>query len=120
MNKITLEKTHALLEKLAEYVMTEVPTQREMDKRFDDIDKRFERIEKQLDQLRETKADKKDIIDLKRQLNVLTMGMDKLVGEVQINRTEQKAFDAALHRLESRIDDLEQKQTGYRINDKEE
>ncbi len=31
MSDITLEKTHALLEKLAKYVMTELPTRKELD-----------------------------------------------------------------------------------------
>ena len=34
MSDITPEKTHALLEKLAEYVMNEVPIKREMNERF--------------------------------------------------------------------------------------
>ena len=42
MNKITPEKTHALLEKLADYVMTEIPAIKEkLDHKADktDIDK---------------------------------------------------------------------------------
>ena len=113
MNKITLETTFSLLEKLAEYVMTEVPTRREMDQRFD-------RMTLQLDRLQQEKADKADVIEIKQQLNLLVTSVDKLAGEVQISRTEQKAFDAAFRRLEKRIDDLEDKHSGYRVRDKDE
>jgi len=46
MSEITLEMTHALLERLAEYVMTEVAPRRETNERFDQIDKRFDQIDK--------------------------------------------------------------------------
>ena len=120
MEKITPEKTHALLEKLAEYVMNEVPTRREMDQRFEGIDKRFERIALQLDQIQKEKADKADVIEIKQQLDIMMTNMDKLVGDVQISRTEQKAFDVALQRLEKRIDDIEVQNTGYKVRDKDE
>jgi len=34
LSEITLEKTHALLEKLAAYVMTELPTRKELDEKL--------------------------------------------------------------------------------------
>ena len=162
MEKITPEKTHALLEKLAEYVMNEVPTRREMKQRFEGIDKRFDGIDQrldgvdqrlngmdlrfegieqkfkgvdrqfgriderldrmalQLDRLQQEKADKADVVEIKKQLNTLMTNMDKLVGDVHIPRTEQKAFDAALQRLEKRIDDIEAQSTGYRVRDKKD
>ena len=60
MTEPTLQKTYDLLEKLAEYVMTEVPTRREMnagfqqvydvmDQRFKQVEKRFEQIDKRYD-----------------------------------------------------------------------
>lgn len=59
MADITLEQTHALLEKLAAYVMNEVATKREvqelrqrMDERFEQGDKRFEHIDRQLADIR--------------------------------------------------------------------
>ena len=52
MAEITLEKTHALLEKLAEYVMTQVPTRQEMNERFEQIDKRIEQMHKQINLIR--------------------------------------------------------------------
>jgi len=52
MEKVTLEQTHALLEKLAEYVMTQVPTRAEMDKRFEQVDKQLHDINRQLDLIR--------------------------------------------------------------------
>ena len=44
MEKVTLEQTHALLEKLAEYVMTQVPTRAEMDKQSDEIHQQLDLI----------------------------------------------------------------------------
>ena len=52
MRQVTLEQTHSLLEKLAEYVMNQVPTRREINERFEQVDKRFEHIDKQLDLIR--------------------------------------------------------------------
>jgi archaellum component FlaC len=62
MKEITLQKTYDLLEKLAEYVMTEVPTRCEMnagfqqvydvmDRRFKQVEKRFKQIDKRFEQV---------------------------------------------------------------------
>ena len=106
MPDITLEKTHALLEKLAEYVMNEVPTRREMNVRFEQVERKLETIE-------EEKADKKDI-------RTILNGMDAQVKQLDIIRTEQVATNAALQRHEKRIATLEEKESGYRIRDAEE
>ena len=98
MSDITPEKTHALLERLAEYVMNEVPTRREMNSRFEQVERRFERIEKEL----ESKADKKDI-------QLILNGMDAQAKQLDIIRTEQMATNAALLRHEKRITALEEK-----------
>ena len=107
MPEITLEKTHALLEKLAEYVMNEVPTKRDVDARFAQVDGRFEQIdrrfalmEQRLDKLELEKADKQDIETI---LNIL----DKQTNQLDIIRTEQVAFDHAFRRLEKRLEILE-------------
>ncbi len=103
MSKITLEKTHALLEKLASYVMNEVPTKKEMNERFELVDKRFESIELRLDEveddLKETKYGVKSILN----------GMDNTVKDMEILRTEQIAIHSGLRRLENRVDGLERK-----------
>ena len=104
MSDITPEKTHALLEKLAEYVMNEVPTRREMDSRF-------RQVEEKLDKIEQGKADKHDI---QRILD----GMDAQAKQLDIIRTEQAATNAALLRHEKRISALEEKDTGYRVKDK--
>ena len=107
MDKITLEKTHALLEKLAEHVMNNIPTKQEMNARFERVDTRFDRVE--LD-LKETKTDVKTIIE----------GMDTQAKELEIVRHERIAISHTLDRHEQRITKLEQNHTGYRINDKED
>ena len=105
MPEITLEQTHALLEKLAEYVMnevprkSEVPTKQEMNERFEQMDSRFEQVEDRIDRLAdyvlteipgikdqlEQKADKRDI-------QIILNGLDKQAQQLEIIRTEQVAF----------------------------
>ena len=85
MSAITLEKTHALLEKLAEYVMNKIPD-----------------IEEKLDKMKQEKADKRDI-------QLILDGMDAQAKQLDIIRTEQAATNAALLRHEKRITALEEK-----------
>jgi hypothetical protein len=90
MSEITLEKIHALLERLAGYTMSDLPTRKEM-------------VEK-LDQ----KADQKDVDEIKQDLQIIINGMDKQVKQLDIIRTEQVAFNQAFNRLEKRVEKLEQ------------
>ena len=82
MPKITPEKTHSLLEKLAEYVMNEVSTKKEVDGKIEKIDSKIDKlaeyvmteiplIKNKLDE----KADKKE-------LQMLLDGQDKIVKEL--------------------------------------
>jgi len=106
MPEISLEKTYALLEKLTEYVMnevpnkSEVPTKDEMNVRFEQVDRRFAFMEQRLERLELEKADKKDIETI---INIL----DKQTKQLDIIRTEQVAFDHAFSRLEKRVEILE-------------
>ena len=95
MAKIKPEDTHILLEKLVEYVMNEVPTQKDMNLRFD-------QVEKKLAILEEKKADKKDIQNI---INIL----DKQAKQIYDLKTEHVATNSALLRHEEKITDLEQK-----------
>ena len=107
MNKITTEKTHALLEKLAEHVVNNMPTKQEMNARFEQVETRLDSLE--LD-VKETKTDVKTILE----------GMDAEAKELEIARTERVAISHTLDRHEERISKLEQNHTGYRINDKDD
>ena len=98
MSDITAEKTQALLEKLAEYVMNEVPTRREINARFTQLEL----------ELQETKKNVRSILD----------GMDTQAKQLDIIRTEQAATNADLLIHEKRISALEEKDTGYRVKDK--
>ena len=100
MSDITFEKTHALLEKFAEYVMDEVPARREMNTRF-------ERVES-------------DVQETKENVRLILNGMDAQIKQLDIIRTEQVATNAALQRHEKRITTLEEKGTGYGIKDADE
>jgi len=98
MTEITPEKTHKLLEKLAEHVMNNVPTKQEMNSRFKKVDKRFDQVENRLDRV---ENDVKLILD----------GMDAQAKDSEILKTEQIAIKSGLTRVEKRVDVLE-KNTG--------
>ena len=134
-NKITPEKTHALLEKLAEYVMNEVPTRQEMNQRFEGIDQRFESIEQRFEGIDQSfkginfyinRIDDRlekleiDVKETKTDVKTILEGMDAEAKELEIARLERTAISRTLDRHEQNITKLEQNRTGYRINDKEE
>jgi hypothetical protein len=109
MAKIKPEDTHMLLEKLVEYVMSEVPTKKDMNSKFEQVDSkfakvnsRFDQIENRLASLEEKKADKKDVQNI---INIL----DKQAKQLDDLKTEHVATNSALLRHEERITDLEQK-----------
>ena len=116
MTAITLEKTHALLEKLAEHVMN-VESK---------IDARFARLEAKLD----LKADKSDLqaIDAKieniresmnAKFNMLLEGMDNQAGQMNDLIIEMKAVSKTLDIHNERLGNLEERNFGYRVRDKE-
>ena len=92
MSEITLEKTYALLEKLADYVMTEVPA---------------------LKQDLEQKADKADV-------RLLLEGMDAQARQLDELRTELKSGSGTLDNHEGRLAGLEEHSFGARIRDEKE
>lgn len=106
MKKITPEKTHELLEKLADYVMTKIPA-----------------IESKLDQ----KADKTDLNEmsdniekLDHKVNQVITTLDNQAKSIDILRTEHIAQSKTLDRIEKRMTDLETRESGYKVKDKEE
>ncbi|MDZ7721937.1 MAG: hypothetical protein U5R06_03680 [candidate division KSB1 bacterium] len=111
MTNITLKKTHDLLEKLADYVMNEVPTRKEMQQRYEAHDKRFEQIERRLEQIEQQKADKSDV-------QKLLEGMDHQSQQLDIIRIELKAISGTLDNHEKRLADLEVHNFGSRVRDK--
>ncbi len=96
MSKITPEKTHALLEKMASYVMNEVPTKKEMNQRFEQVDVRFNRVEN-------------DLLETKQGVKSILNGMDNTVKDMEILRTEQIAIHSGLRRMENRVGGLEKR-----------
>ena len=96
MSDITLEKTHALLEKLADYVMTEIPA-----------------IKEKLDQ----KANKADLDQLENKVNLLLDGMDAQAQQLDILRTDMKAVSGTLDLHEERLGSLEEHTFGHRVRD---
>ncbi len=88
MLKITLEKTHELLEKLAGYVMNEVPRKNEVASKDELIAIRDE-LKTDINELRE------DVQEVKGNVNSILDGMDKQAKQLDIIRTEQAAFNPA-------------------------
>ena len=97
MSKITLEKTHALLEKLTDYVTSEMTTKTELNGLKIEMDKRFNQVESAL-------------LDTRKDIRLIIDGMDSQVKETEIIKTEQIAIKSGLSRLENRVDQLEKKQ----------
>jgi len=105
MSKVTLETLHTLLEGLAQYVMSEVPTKQEVERRFQQIDRRFQQIEGRFVNVEnelEKKADKSDI-------QLILEGMDTQAKQHDIIRTELSATNATLLRHEKRLTTLEER-----------
>ena len=101
MSDITPEKTHALLERLAEYVMNEVATKKELNQKADKND--FIVLKHEIDKVRQ------DVKENKAILNIIIESMDAQAKQLDIIRTEQAATNAALLRHEKRITVLEEK-----------
>ena len=104
MSDITLEKTHKLLEKLAEHVVNKVPTREEIITK-EEFSKAINYLHRELDK----KADKKDVEKIKQGINTLLEGMDAQVKQLDIIRTEQVAFHSAFNRIEKRVTNWEEK-----------
>ena len=99
MTKTTPEKTHALLEKLAEYVMNEVSTKSEVNEIKTEVNK----IKIEVNEI------KKDVNNLNQKVNIIITGQDKQALQLDNIRTEQVATNSALLRHEKRITVLEQR-----------
>ena len=101
MSEITPQKTHALLEKLAEYVMNEVPRKSEVASKDELIGVRDE-LKTDINELQE------DVQNIKGKLNIILDGMDKQTQQLDRIRTEQAAFNHGVNRLEKQVEKLEQ------------
>ena len=97
MPEITLEKTHALLERLAEYVMTQVATRGELNELRQDMNERFEQVDKRFEQI------DKRFVNIEEQLGVI--------------RSEQQVFTQTFELHHRRLTRLENESSGYRVRD---
>ena len=105
MKKITIQKTHALLENLAEYVMTEVAKKSEVYELRTD----FNGLRTEVNGLRtEVNEVKTNVNNIQQKVNIIIDGQDKIVKELGDIRTEQIATNSALLRHEKRITALEE------------
>ncbi len=101
MANITLEKLHDLLEKLAEYVMTELPTRKEMDAKL------------------AQKADKKDLEILGKKVDNIIDILDAQSKRLDTIQQELESISRTLDIHENRLGDLEQRTLGYRVREEE-
>jgi hypothetical protein len=87
---------------------------------IDRLDKRIDALENKLDH----KADKADLERLEARLSIrmdeILNVLDKVVRELSIIRTEQKAISATLSLHEERIGRLEDKVFGQRVREQDE
>ncbi|HDQ15607.1 MAG TPA: hypothetical protein ENN45_00935 [Bacteroidetes bacterium] len=107
MEEITLEKIHAMLERMAEHIVNEVPTKKEVDEKFQKVDEKFQRVYDAILELKEEKTDKKDFEILKNKLETLLDGQYEIIKQLDIIRTEQYATSATLDRHEQKLEALE-------------
>ncbi|MDZ7721944.1 MAG: hypothetical protein U5R06_03715 [candidate division KSB1 bacterium] len=102
MADITLEKTHALLQQLAEYVMTQVPTKQEMNEKL------------------ELKADKTDVQRIDNNVKLLLEGMDAQSKQLETLSIDMKAVSRTLDIHEQRLAMLEERVFGARVREDQE
>jgi hypothetical protein len=115
MSAITLEKTYALLEKLTEYVMNELPTRKEMDAKLSHLEAR---LDARMDQM-DTRMDQMEA-RMNQKFDKIIERMDVMAGELANQRIEWKAISKTLDVHNDRLGKLEQHCFGFRVMEKEE
>ncbi len=113
MADITLETTHALLEKLADYVMTEVPTRNELQHGLNELRQEMDGFRQEMIEQLALKADKSDV-------QRILEGMDAQAQQLDILRTDMKAVSGTLDLHKERLGSLEEHNFGRRIRENKE
>ena len=116
MSEMSLEKTYALLEKLAEYVMTQVATKQEVNDLRHEMNEKFE-----------TKADKIDVDrlgqkvnQLDNKVNLILEGMDAQAKRLETLTIENMSTSRTLNIHEDRLGELEEHVFGARVREDDE
>ena len=127
MSNITLEKTHALLENLAEYVMTEVPTRNELQHGLNELRHEMDGVRQEMDGFRQEmmvqlalKADKSDVQRIDKNVEQILQGMDAQAQQLDILRTDMRAVSKTLDFHEERLGTLEEHNFGQRVRENKE
>lgn len=116
MPEITLEKTHALLEKLAEYVMTQMATHQELDEWRQEMNAmRFEMIEKI-----KAKANNADVHRIDRNVKLILEGMDAQAKRLETLTIDNISTSRTLKIHEDRLGDVEEHIFGTRVREDKE
>lgn len=108
MPDITLEKTHALLEQLAEYVMTEIPV---IKQDIADLKQDVSILKQDVHIL------KQDVSGLKSKTNMILDILDSQGKHIDTVLIEQKAISATLTFHEDRLGNLEENVFGARVRE---
>ena len=120
MPDTTLENTHALLEKLANYVMSELPTRTEMDEKLAQkadkadlflLDSRVSQLDEKINYL-DGKLNR-----IVEKMNLILNGMDAQAQQLDILSTDMKAISGTLDLHEERLGSLEEHTFGHRVRD---
>ncbi len=116
MPDMSPDKTHALLEKLAEYVMTQVATRQELNELRHDMNAMRIEINEKLD----TKADKIDIQRIDKNMNLILDGMDAQTKYIETLTIDNISTSRTLNIHEDRLGDLEEHVFGARVREDKE
>jgi hypothetical protein len=126
MSEITLEKNHELLEKLAEYMMNELPTRREVDAKLAQLREELRRTatKDELTELRIELTRKASIeqldqlrVEMNQKLDQLLRGQDAQAGQLADLRLEMAAVSKTLDVYNDRLGALEEHNFGTRVRD---
>ncbi len=113
MPDMSPDKTHALLEKLAEYVMTRIPAiEEKLDQKADKAD--VDRLAIKVDQL----EDKFGILDNK--VNMILEGMDAQAKRLETLTIDNISTSRTLNIHEDRLGNLEEHVFGARVREDDE
>ena len=112
MSEITLEQTHALLEKLADYVMTQVATRQEMNERFEQVEKRFEQIDRRFEQV------DKRFEQIDQRFEQIDRTIAGIHSQLDLIRIEQRVFSQTFDLHHKRLQLLEDDASAYRVQER--
>jgi chromosome segregation ATPase len=102
MSEITPEKTHQLLERLADYVMTEVSTKTEVNQKISQVDEKIDKLADYVMAEVSTKA------EVNQKISQVDEKIDQLANYVMNEVPTKREIDERLERVEKDIGEVKQ------------